>query len=67
MTIPGAGLIQRERARVRSFFGLDLPESKIKLRFDLPPSERGGNAFSSVTYWPTASALTRSANPCQRC
>jgi len=43
MPIPGAGVIQRERARVRNFFGLDLPERKIALRFDPLPPKRGGN------------------------
>lgn len=43
MPIPGAGFIQRERAKVRGFFGLDLPERTIELRFDLQPPERGGN------------------------
>jgi len=42
MPVPGAGLLQRERARIRGFFGLNLPERDIDLRFDLLPFARGG-------------------------
>jgi hypothetical protein len=42
MPVPGAGLLQRERARISGFFGLNLPDREIDLRFDLLPFGRGG-------------------------
>ena len=42
MPNPGAGFLQRERARIRNFFGLDLPPRTIELRLELVPPNRKG-------------------------
>ena len=42
MPLPGARLFERQWARVRNVFGLDLPERRIELRFSLLPPTCGG-------------------------